>query len=261
MAETDPLSGIDGPRPLPDALHQRLEERLLDDQPRSLDADLAERLSASLSASPGHAGRSHARLTRARLTRVRVVAAAAAAVVLLGGVVGVALHRSGHHSTVGASSAPAVGKSSGASGATSAGASSRAAMPIPSAAGPGSSSPASDQPRLQEPAAPAGIAGSSTFGSASTPSRPVPGTGAPVVTAVSPGRGPVAGGTWVTISGSNLGSARTVTFGGVPAARLVVLSATSLQALSPPHAAGPVPVVVATGPAISAPVTFAYTSR
>jgi hypothetical protein len=84
---------------------------------------------------------------------------------------------------------------------------------------------------------------------------------APTVTGVSPSGGPVAGGTSVTITGTNLTGATAVSFGGLPAAVFSVLSATSVTATSPAHAAGPVDVVVTTpagSSATSASATFTY---
>ena len=55
---------------------------------------------------------------------------------------------------------------------------------------------------------------------------------APVVTGISPSSGSIAGGTSVTISGSNLASATAVTFGSI-AATIVSNTATQIVALSP----------------------------
>jgi hypothetical protein len=67
---------------------------------------------------------------------------------------------------------------------------------------------------------------------------------APTVTLVSPGQGPTAGGTVVTITGTGFVSGATVTFGGTAATPVVFGSATSITATTPAHAAGPVNVVV-----------------
>jgi hypothetical protein len=69
---------------------------------------------------------------------------------------------------------------------------------------------------------------------------------APTVTAVSPNSGTTAGGTGVTISGTNLGGATTVTFGGTAATNVVVVNATTITATTPAHAAGAVDLVVTT---------------
>ena len=69
---------------------------------------------------------------------------------------------------------------------------------------------------------------------------------APVVTGVSPGAGPVAGGATVTVSGSGFSQGvSAVRFGGTAAAAFTVLSDTRLTAVSPPLAAGAVDVSVA----------------
>jgi hypothetical protein len=64
----------------------------------------------------------------------------------------------------------------------------------------------------------------------------------PAVTALSPTSGPTAGGTTVTITGTNLSGARTVKFGGTKATTFAVDSATQITATAPAHAAGPVTV-------------------
>ncbi len=63
------------------------------------------------------------------------------------------------------------------------------------------------------------------------------------LTAVSPSSGSVAGGTVVTLSGTNLGSARAVEFGGTPAS-ITDENASSISVLSPAHPAGKVAVTV-----------------
>ncbi|HEV7133407.1 MAG TPA: IPT/TIG domain-containing protein [Gaiellaceae bacterium] len=65
----------------------------------------------------------------------------------------------------------------------------------------------------------------------------------PVVSGVGPSSGPADGGTWVTITGTNLSAASEVDFGGVPA-YFSVNDDTSLFALSPGGAAGTVDVTV-----------------
>lgn len=67
---------------------------------------------------------------------------------------------------------------------------------------------------------------------------------APTVTAVAPTSGPAAGGTSVTISGTNFQAGATVTFGGAAATGVNVAGATSITATTPAHAAGAVDVVV-----------------
>jgi hypothetical protein len=67
---------------------------------------------------------------------------------------------------------------------------------------------------------------------------------APTVGSVSPGSGPIAGGTGVTIGGTNFASGAVVTFGGTAASNVVVVSATQITATTPAHAAGAVTVTV-----------------
>ena len=68
---------------------------------------------------------------------------------------------------------------------------------------------------------------------------------APVVASVGPHSGPVGGGNWVMVHGTNLLGARAVYFGRVRAASVDVLSVSELKALAPAHASGTVDVVVA----------------
>src|SRR4029077_2020883 len=67
---------------------------------------------------------------------------------------------------------------------------------------------------------------------------------APSVSSVSPNNGPVAGGTGVTITGTNFVSGATVTFGGTAATNVVVTNGTTITATTPAHAAGAVTVTV-----------------
>ena len=66
----------------------------------------------------------------------------------------------------------------------------------------------------------------------------------PGVTTVSPNNGPTAGGTAVTITGSNFGSGATVTFGTAAATNVVVVNATTITATTPAGSAGAVTVTV-----------------
>ena len=70
--------------------------------------------------------------------------------------------------------------------------------------------------------------------------------GAPTVTGLSPGSGPLAGGTSVGITGSNFTGATAVHFGSSAASGVIVNSATSITATAPAHAAGAVDVTVTT---------------
>src|SRR5690606_20281932 len=85
-----------------------------------------------------------------------------------------------------------------------------------------------------------------------------PAAAAPTLTAVAPATGPVAGGTSVTLTGTDLTGATAVTFGGTPAASFTVDSATQITAVTPAHAAGAVDVAVTT-PGGSATLAGAFT--
>jgi hypothetical protein len=63
-------------------------------------------------------------------------------------------------------------------------------------------------------------------------------TPGPTLTGVSPSSGPIAGGTAVTLTGSNFTSGATVTIGGASATSVVFVSATSITAVTPAGAAG-----------------------
>jgi hypothetical protein len=82
------------------------------------------------------------------------------------------------------------------------------------------------------------------------------------VTAVVPGLGPVAGGTPVTILGTNFAVGAAVTFGGVPATNVIVSSSQSITATTPAGASAVLVEVTVTNPN-SSPGTltsgFSYT--
>jgi hypothetical protein len=63
-----------------------------------------------------------------------------------------------------------------------------------------------------------------------------PPAGLPVITAVSPKTGPIAGGTTVTIDGVNFLPGAMVSFGGVAAVSVTLVSPTQITAVTPPHA-------------------------
>jgi len=68
-----------------------------------------------------------------------------------------------------------------------------------------------------------------------------------VITAVTPAAGPLAGGTAITISGSQLGGVQSVTIGGVPATQVVGVNSTTITAVTPSSKSlGSRDVVVAT---------------
>lgn len=72
---------------------------------------------------------------------------------------------------------------------------------------------------------------------------PAAGSG-PVVSTISPPSGPTAGGTAVTVTGSNFQAGASVSIGGVVATSVVVASPTRLTAVTGPHAMGAVSVAV-----------------
>jgi len=85
---------------------------------------------------------------------------------------------------------------------------------------------------------------------------PTPNT-APSVTLASPGSGPGAGGTAVTISGSSFASGATVTFGG-SSASATVIGSTTINATAPAHASGAVNIVVTNPGGQSGTLTNGY---
>ena len=82
----------------------------------------------------------------------------------------------------------------------------------------------------------------------------------PTVTGVSPNSGTTAGGTAVTITGTNFATGATVTFGGTAATSVVVVNSTTITATTPAHAAGAVTVAVTvSGQSGSLASGFTYT--
>ena len=70
--------------------------------------------------------------------------------------------------------------------------------------------------------------------------------GSPTITSISPNQGPVAGGTSVTITGTNLTGTTGVTFGGSSATNVTVNSSTSVTVTTPAKTAGAVDVTLST---------------
>jgi lysophospholipase L1-like esterase len=68
----------------------------------------------------------------------------------------------------------------------------------------------------------------------------------PVLASVSPGGGPLAGGTTITLAGSNLTGATGVTIGGVAATSVNVVNASTVTCVTPAGSAGPKDVVITT---------------
>lgn len=69
---------------------------------------------------------------------------------------------------------------------------------------------------------------------------------APTLTGVLPAQGPVAGGTAITLTGTNFIPGATVTVGGDPCTNLVVVSATTITCTTPAGTAGPADVTATT---------------
>jgi acid phosphatase len=82
---------------------------------------------------------------------------------------------------------------------------------------------------------------------------------APTVSGVNPTSGPTAGGTSVTISGTNFAAGATVTFGGSAATGVIVNNSTTITATTPAHAAGAVDVVVTNSNGQNGSKTSAFT--
>ncbi len=102
--------------------------------------------------------------------------------------------------------------------------------------------------RVETPAGTTGVVAADRF-------IDTPAGAAPVVTGLSATSGSSAGGQPVTISGSNFTDVSAVNFGSQPATLFYVVSPTSIVALSPSAAAGPVNVTVITPAGTSAPGT------
>ncbi|MCS5516895.1 IPT/TIG domain-containing protein [Pseudomonas qingdaonensis] len=72
----------------------------------------------------------------------------------------------------------------------------------------------------------------------------------PTLTIATPNSGATTGGNQVFISGTGLTGTTSLTFGGTPASSFTVNSSTSITAIAPAHAAGPVNVVATTPGAV-----------
>jgi hypothetical protein len=95
-------------------------------------------------------------------------------------------------------------------------------------------------------------------------SVPLSGTGLkppPAITGISPDHGSASGGTTVTIQGDDfIPGATQVTIGGVvvPPTGVVIAGDPTATFTTPPHAPGPVPVVISTPDGSSSAITFTY---
>ena len=245
------LAGLDRPRPLPPGLSDRLSGQILAESIRPSSLAKAKPASVHL------AGRWQ-----------RVLTGAAAAALLVAAGVGIGLH-SGQSST---RSTTASGPArSGRPAFDSGGGISSGAPLAPTAGGAGASglvggpqsaaSPTSSTAAAGSGSASSG-AGSSGGATAGTEPGPAPPSGAaeaapnpsPGVQSVSPHQGPATGGTWVTITGTQLNGATAVHFGSASATQVVVEPNGQVRALSPAHLPGSVDVLVTT-PAGTTPAT------
>ncbi|MGY2126624.1 IPT/TIG domain-containing protein [Nocardia gipuzkoensis] len=86
---------------------------------------------------------------------------------------------------------------------------------------------------------------------------PCPGGAAPTLTTINPGAGPEAGGTTVTLTGTDLTGATAVSFGATPATSFTVDSATQITAVAP-TGSGTVQVTVTTASGTSNAVFYSY---
>ncbi|MFD8543259.1 IPT/TIG domain-containing protein [Streptomyces sp. NPDC059649] len=120
-----------------------------------------------------------------------------------------------------------------------------------------------DSPTRISAVAPAGAAGAAQVvvtgpGGTSSPGVPYFYLDAPVLSSVTPGSGPVAGGTGVTLTGSHFLGATAVRFGATPAASFTVVSDTRITAVAPPSTAGAVQVTVTTPGGTGGGLSYLY---
>lgn len=81
----------------------------------------------------------------------------------------------------------------------------------------------------------------------------------PSLSSVSPNTGPVTGGTSVTLVGSGFQSGASVSFGGIAATSVKLISSTEIQAVSPVSPAGTVTIVVTNSDALGGTLESAFT--
>lgn len=99
------------------------------------------------------------------------------------------------------------------------------------------------------------------LGALTVVAQPAAAVGAPSVTAVGPTTGPTAGGTRVTVIGTNFINVRSVHFGGYSGTSIHVVSSTKLLVTAPAHPARTIDVIVSTAQgtsALHAPDHFTY---
>jgi len=82
---------------------------------------------------------------------------------------------------------------------------------------------------------------------------------APTILSIAPTSGPVAGGTSTNITGTNFTTGASVTFGGVAATNVTVVTSSQIAATTPPNSPGPANVVVINPDNQSATLTGGFT--
>lgn len=100
---------------------------------------------------------------------------------------------------------------------------------------------------VTSPARPAGVVSvrvTNTDGQSSVLTNAYRYIAPPALASLTPATGPSTGGTLITLTGTFFTADAQVTFGGTPATQVTVMSATTIQAVTPAHAAGAVDVVV-----------------
>ena len=82
---------------------------------------------------------------------------------------------------------------------------------------------------------------------------------APTISGVSPNSGPAAGGTAITISGTNFRTGAVVQFGGLAASSVQIVNATQIQAVTPAESSGTIDVTVQDSDGLTATSVDAFT--
>lgn len=270
------LSGLEGPRPLRPELRARLADQLLaadarplsDEQDASLSEALRDPVGELLAGldrprplPPALRSRVEQALVRPRRWQPVALAAGAAAAVVTVLVLAVPHDPATPRTTAlptsasPSSSVPAgVGLAAGGTGS--------------GGTGSGGTAVTTGKTPLPAPVAAPQVVGAPRMaagGSGGTAGRPAPSTTPtpspaphrpPVVDGLSPAAGPA--GTWVTLTGHDLTPTTAVSFGGTLATRVEQLTPTRVRALAPPHAPGPVDVVLTTAAGSSPPQRYLY---
>lgn len=254
MADDDLLRGLGGPRPLPDALRDRLEDALVADA----GADLAGRLQEAAGPRPlPDALRESLRLQltgppwwrRGGVAAGGAAAAVAVAVTAL--LVGPASRPPVTPTALPGAASPAVGADAGGvTGGT--GTSGRAPLPSPAvtmhrqAPSRAALDGAAGDPALGTGGTSGGGAAPGAGEPAAASPRPAAAPRGPRVDRLAPSSGPVTGGTVVTVSGAGFGTGPEVFFGSVRATGVEVVSDSELRVVAPANLPGEVAVTVRT---------------